>query len=194
MLGRELDAQLGDGTRVDSSVPVDVAGLDGLAVATAGRNFGHTCVVLENGGIQCWGNNDAGQLGNGVNTRLAPVYVVGLEANEGPVFTSTPVLTATEGITYTYAVTATDPNAGDAMTITASASPAWTSLADHGGGAATLSGVPAGSDYGEHAVALLVTDSEGLTDTQSFTLTVMGAGSVQGVVFDDEQRERQARR
>ena len=177
--------QLGDGTGYNRTTPVAVADLAGSVKAIAAGS-GHTCALLDSGDVQCWGANWDGALGSGRDYRTTPVYVVGLEANTGPSFTSTPVLTATEGITYTYAVTATDPNAGDAMTITTSANPAWTSLADQGGGAATLSGVPAASDYGEHAVALLVTDSEGLTDTQSFTITVMGAGSVQGVVFDDD--------
>ena len=67
--GDNYSGQLGDGTREHSSVPVDVVGIDGRAVAIAadggGYYAGHTCVVLESGGIQCWGVNKYGQLGNG---------------------------------------------------------------------------------------------------------------------------------
>jgi gamma-glutamylcyclotransferase (GGCT)/AIG2-like uncharacterized protein YtfP len=94
--------------------------------------------------------------------------------NDPPFFTSAPALTATQDAPYTYAVTADDPDLihGDALTITAITLPAWLTFEDHGDGAATLSGTPANADVGAHAVALLVTDSGGLTDTQTFTITV----------------------
>ncbi len=94
--------------------------------------------------------------------------------NEAPAFTSTPVTTATQEVLYTYAVTAADLDLihGDALTITAPTLPAWLILSDHGAGAATLSGTPANAEVGDHSVLLRVTDSGGLTDTQSFAITV----------------------
>ena len=86
--GSNGDGQLGDGTREQSSVPLDVSGLADAAVSiTAGGAYGsgvgpHTCALLANGGVQCWGSNEAGQLGNGVNTRLAPVDVLGFGPSE----------------------------------------------------------------------------------------------------------------
>ncbi|MBN1180204.1 MAG: DUF11 domain-containing protein [Anaerolineae bacterium] len=91
--------------------------------------------------------------------------------NVAPTFTSTPVTTATEDTLYTYAVATQDAN-GDPPAITAPTRPGWLALADHGDGTATLSGAPANADVGDHAVVLRVTDSGGLTDTQSFTVTV----------------------
>lgn len=93
--------------------------------------------------------------------------------NLAPVFASVPVTTATQGLPYTYIATAGDDN-GDALTITAPTLPVWLTLTDHGDGAATLFGTPTNADVGEHAVELVVTDSAGLTDTQTFTITIWG--------------------
>lgn len=94
--------------------------------------------------------------------------------NHAPGFTSTPVTTATQGVVYTYTVTATDSDLtyGDILTITAPTLPAWLTLTTHGGGTATLSGTPSNTDVGQHPMVLRVADSGGLTDTQAFTITV----------------------
>jgi len=91
--------------------------------------------------------------------------------NIAPAFTSAPVTTATQEVSYVCTTTAMDDN-GDALTLTASTLPAWLTLTDHGDGTATLSGTPGSTDVGDHLVVLRVTDGEGLFDTQSFTLTV----------------------
>ncbi len=70
--------RLGDGTGVDSSVPVAVSTAGVLAGKTvtaisAGNN--HTCVVAS-GQAFCWGNNSSGRLGDGTTTsRTTPVAV-----------------------------------------------------------------------------------------------------------------------
>jgi len=99
--------------------------------------------------------------------------------NDAPQFTSTPITTATEGALYTYGITASDPDAGDILTITADTLPAWLNLVDNGAGTATLSGTPASTDVGDHPVVLRVTDAGGLFATQSFTVTVTTTVSFQ---------------
>ncbi len=103
--------------------------------------------------------------------------LIGLDLNAPPSFTSTPLTVATEDMQYTYSITASDPNPGDVLTVTATVLPSWLSLTNGSGsavffGSTTLLGTPTNADVGDHFVSLLVTDSGGLTDTQSFTITV----------------------
>jgi alpha-tubulin suppressor-like RCC1 family protein len=77
--GFNLYGQLGDGTAVDRNIPVDVIGLTrGVAAVAAG--WGHTCAMMPEGGVKCWGNNHYGQLGvvSDQENIHAPVNVSGL--------------------------------------------------------------------------------------------------------------------
>jgi alpha-tubulin suppressor-like RCC1 family protein len=84
--------QLGDGTTTSRLTPVDVTGLSAPATAVA-TGWIHTCALLQGGAVQCWGRNQAGELGDGTTTqRTTPVGVSGLasgtaEIAAGPAFT-----------------------------------------------------------------------------------------------------------
>ncbi len=95
------------------------------------------------------------------------------DVNDAPYFTSTPVTVATSGLPYTYLITADDPDLihGDTLSITALTLPAWLALTGSGD-TATLAGTPTHTALGDHPVVLTVSDAGGLTDTQSFTITV----------------------
>ena len=66
--GYNQTGQLGDGTTVNSSVPVKSFPLPQLHGVSVGMN--HTCALTEDAQVLCWGDNAYGQLGDG--TQLKP--------------------------------------------------------------------------------------------------------------------------
>ena len=64
--GDNEDGELGDGTTINKTTPVDVSGLFSAAAISAGGD--HTCALIHrrpSDGVECWGNNHFGQLGDG---------------------------------------------------------------------------------------------------------------------------------
>lgn len=78
--GSNSDSQLGNGATEDSLTPVDVIGLNGPAVRiAAGDN--HTCVLLDNNEVQCWGFNAGHKPGSSEWTLPEPITITGLGNN-----------------------------------------------------------------------------------------------------------------
>jgi len=75
--GRNTRGQLGDGTSsFFASTPVAVSGMT-TAVSVSG-GFYHTCAALRDGTVQCWGDNDSGQIGNTLSYSNVPMTVAGI--------------------------------------------------------------------------------------------------------------------
>ncbi|MGB0628952.1 MAG: hypothetical protein ACPGN8_06730, partial [Candidatus Thalassarchaeaceae archaeon] len=66
--GDNFYGQLGDGTTTDRNTPTPTASLGqgrtAVAISAGGE---HTCAVLDNGGLSCWGRTDIGQVGVGID-------------------------------------------------------------------------------------------------------------------------------
>ena len=81
--GNNSNGQLGDGTTTNRDSPTTVTSLgDGrTAIDIAAGNY-HTCVILDNGSVSCWGDNSAGQLGDGTyQNQTTPTLVADLGGN-----------------------------------------------------------------------------------------------------------------
>ena len=64
--------QLGDGSTTTPAMetPQTVAGLAGVTAISAGAD--HTCALLSDGTVRCWGSNGSGQLGDGFKASIEP--------------------------------------------------------------------------------------------------------------------------
>jgi hypothetical protein len=95
-----------------------------------------------------------------------------LDVNGGgnaPTITSIPVVTATQGVAYSYDVNATDPDAGDVLTYSLDIKPTGMSINATSG---LIAWTPGSAQVGPQAVKARVTDQTGLFATQPFTITV----------------------
>jgi alpha-tubulin suppressor-like RCC1 family protein/predicted flap endonuclease-1-like 5' DNA nuclease len=72
--GKNDDGQVGDGTTADKHSPVAVSLGTGRTADAVAMGNAHTCALLDNGSVQCWGDDTWGDLGNGagVTDRLSP--------------------------------------------------------------------------------------------------------------------------
>ena len=73
--GANGSGQLGDGGTTDSATPVPVAGLgEGVLAIAAGES--HSCALLRDRSVRCWGDNGSGELGTGdTSPSLTPIAV-----------------------------------------------------------------------------------------------------------------------
>jgi len=78
--GANSQGQLGDGTTTDRNTPTQTSSLGTNKTAVAiNTGYEHTCVILDDGSVSCWGDNYYGQLGDETNTdRNTPIQIFSL--------------------------------------------------------------------------------------------------------------------
>ncbi|MFI5297291.1 MAG: RCC1 domain-containing protein [Polyangiales bacterium] len=79
--GYNEHGQLGDGTRINRSVPVDVVGIDD-AVEIASASW-YSCARLRHGAVRCWGGNDNGVVAREQGDATVPSELPGLADASG---------------------------------------------------------------------------------------------------------------
>ncbi|MCP4695939.1 MAG: hypothetical protein GY862_03675, partial [Gammaproteobacteria bacterium] len=119
--------QLGDDSTTDRTTPMDVVALSsGVAAIAAGDS--HTCVLITDGGVKCWGYNSDGQLGDGTDmNHITPVTSL---LYPGTVQFSADTYSVNESTdTVTLNVTRTNGNNGAATVEVSATSPGNTATA-----------------------------------------------------------------
>jgi len=176
--GANAFGQLGDGTLTRRLTPVPAAGITGATAITASW-WHHSCAVLGDGTVKCWGANDWGQLGNGTTVDSSvPVTMTGTGGGGGPVtWTSSNTGVATidangratgvgSGVT---TITATDSTGASGSTSLTVVGQRTLSVVRAGAGTGSVASNPAGIDCGSDC-------SEPYADNMSVTLTATAAG------------------
>ena len=77
--GNEM-GRLGDGTSINKNIPTQVTNLTSSVIAIATGNY-HSCALMDEGGVQCWGYNistGSGSPKEGTSVNHIPTYVSGL--------------------------------------------------------------------------------------------------------------------
>jgi alpha-tubulin suppressor-like RCC1 family protein len=77
--GYNVYGEVGDGTTGNRSTPVQVLGASGAGslggVTSIGSGRFHSCALISDGTVYCWGDNENGELGNGTKSTVNSVPV-----------------------------------------------------------------------------------------------------------------------
>jgi len=172
--GWNASGQLGDGTTISALAPVHVVGTSGASAVTSGW-WQHSCAVLADNSVRCWGQNQWGQLGSGTTASSStPVAMVATDVTWDSSNQSVATIDATgratavaPGVT---TITATDRSGNTASTTLTVPVRFTLSVALAGAGAGTVASSPAGINCGADC-------SEVYDSGTSVTLTASAAAN-----------------
>ena len=164
--GEGTSGELGNGATVTSTTPVAVSGISTAVGLTIGW-YHHSCALLADSAVRCWGTNEWGQFGNGTTTSSA-VPVAMTIGGTGITWTSSAPSVATinssgratgvgAGVT---TITATDSTGATAQTTLTVVQPSFALTVTKAGLGAALgtvssspAGISCGSDCGQQYAA-----------------------------------------
>jgi hypothetical protein len=168
-------------------IPQRVPELTGVEEVVAGAL--HTCVLIGQEEVRCFGSGDQGQLGNDVRSTHLPQSIEELLVGRQPVFTSSRPMLGMFGSAYVYTPTVVDGD-GDLVTLAGGCTdddrmPLNPPAAVVNG---TLRFTPAGS--GTLHCQLEASDGTGRQATQSWTFELRGAEwNGQMIICDQEDQD-----
>jgi hypothetical protein len=148
---------------------ISSAALNGSAVATgSGNNKTISYIPTSN-----YHGNDSFivSVSDGLSIDTITVNVVLASVNDLPLFSSSGSTSIAEDSHYVYSISATDLDDTSLMIVT-TMKPSWLTLTDNGNGSANLTGTPSNADIGNNNITLKVSDDEGGSSLQSFTISV----------------------
>ena len=161
-------------------VPVQVPGLTNVTELVAGAL--HTCALVGQEEVRCFGLGDQGQLGADVASTHQPQSIEGLLVGHQPVFLSEPPQLRTPGAQYTYEPVVRDED-GDPVTMTGGCN-------DEQGG--QIGALEQGAlsfllpQQGTVRCALAAHDGRGRVGRQEWTLTLAARGRDNGLCVDHD--------
>ena len=150
--------QLGNGSPAGATATTPATAVTGITTATAASSGAeHTCALLQDGSVQCWGRNTDGRLGNGTTTNaFTPVTVVGLgvtwTSSDTTVATINAAGLATGGNPGSTVITATSGGRSGSTTLTVRARFSLAVIRE-GTGNGTVTSNPPGIDCGANCSA-----------------------------------------
>ncbi|MEM7028750.1 MAG: Ig-like domain-containing protein [Chloroflexota bacterium] len=118
-------------------------------------------------------------ISDGELTSTATVSLTIQPVNDIPSFNEAPLMIRVEASqSFVQAITVTDPDVDDTVTISILNQPAWVTFTPTPNRTATLSGNPSITNVGQHVIQLQAEDGQ-MSQTQNVTITVYGPGGLE---------------
>jgi alpha-tubulin suppressor-like RCC1 family protein len=169
--GANWDGQLGDGTYTSRSTPLQIMGLSDITSIVAGDN--HSLAIKNDGTVWAWGANPKGQIGDGtISGQTSPEMIL---SNQFTTIINTPMRVI-------FSVTDAESSPCDISLTLVSSNPnlitdsnfTYTCQED----SYYIQVTPTINQAGTSSITIIATDSDGLTASQTFGVTITNSPPV----------------